>query len=288
MIAIDWQGNWLTASPFAAGTLWLGMTYAYLYSELVVRRSGIYSYLAACCFLMAEITFVGFNLQMEWLIAILAVTALAANLVRSYMAAPDTKMSWAIPPLALALSFLPIALGVFLHASTTSKLIPASWISNTFLARGIFWPFVIVMVLVAVSTRVSAWLQRHTAPAQSAAYFFGSAAAAIVAAAGLLRTFGLEDWTVQSPWLMTHADRVPGRGAAVARSQPRAAAGMGGAGGDAGDPVRRARLVDQRGRDRCGIEPTHRRTRPICSTDWFSSRWRSSVCWLRSSSAAPA
>ena len=70
------------------------------------------------------------------------------------------------------------------------------------MARGIFWPFVMVMVLVAVSTRASAWLQRHTATSQSAAYFFGSAAAAIVAAAGLLRTLGLEDWTVQSPWLM--------------------------------------------------------------------------------------
>ena len=58
------------------------------------------------------------------------------------------------------------------------------------------------MVLVAVSNRVSAWLDRHTAPVQSAVYFFGSAAAAIVAAAGLLRALGLEDWTVQAPWLM--------------------------------------------------------------------------------------
>ncbi len=178
------------------------MTYAYLYSDIAVRRSGIYSYLAAFCFLMAEITVVGFNLQLEWLIALLALTALAANLLRVNVATPNAKMSRAIPPLALALSCLPILLGMFLHASTTSKLVPPSWISNTFLARGIFWPFVAVMVLVAVSNRVSAWLDRHTAPAQSAVYFFGSAAAAIVASAALLRTVGLEDWNVQAPWLM--------------------------------------------------------------------------------------
>ena len=135
LIPIGWQGNWLTASSLVAGAIWLGMTYAYLYSDIVVRRSGIYSYLAAFCFLMAVITVVGFNLQLEWLIAILALTALAVNLVRVYVATPNAKMSRAIPPMALALSCLPILLGIVLHASTTSKLIPASWISNTFLAK---------------------------------------------------------------------------------------------------------------------------------------------------------
>ena len=120
-----WHGNWLTASSLVAGALWLGMTYAYLYSDIVVRRSGIYSYLAAFCFLMAVITVVGFNLQLEWLIAILALTALAVNLVRVYVATPNAKMSRAIPPMALALSCLPILLGIALHASKTSKLIPA-------------------------------------------------------------------------------------------------------------------------------------------------------------------
>ena len=112
LIPIVWHGNWLTASPLVAGAIWLGMTYAYLYSDIVVRRSGIYSYLAAFCFLMAVITVVGFNLQLEWLIAILTVTALAVNLVRVYVATPHDKMSRAIPPLALALSCLPILLGI--------------------------------------------------------------------------------------------------------------------------------------------------------------------------------
>ena len=104
------------------------MTYAYLYSDIVVRRSGIYSYLAAFCFLMAEITVVGFNLHLEWLIAILTVTALAANLVRVYLASQDDKMSRTIAPGAGA--ELPAdPAGVLLHASTTSKLIPATWIS---------------------------------------------------------------------------------------------------------------------------------------------------------------
>ena len=104
--------------------------------------------------------------------------------------------------MALALSFLPILLGIFLHASTTSKLIPASWISNTFLARGILWPFVVVMVLVAVSNRVSAWLDRHTAPEQSAAVFLrqrGRGDRGGRRAAPDPRARGLD---VQSPWLM--------------------------------------------------------------------------------------
>ncbi len=202
LIPIVWQGNWLTVSPLAVGAIWLGLTYSYLYSDIVVRRSGIYSYLAALCFLMAVITVVGFSLPLEWLIAILALTAVGANLARAFLVAQDDKMGRAVPPLALALSCLPILLGIFLHAGSTSKLIPATWISNTLLASGMSWPFVVVMVLVAVSNRISAWLDRHTAPVQSAVYFFGSAAAAIVAAAGLLRAFGLEDWTVQAPWLM--------------------------------------------------------------------------------------
>ena len=203
LIPIVWQGNWLTASPLAAGALWLGMTYAYLYSDIVVRRSGIYSYLAAFCFLMAEITVVGFNLQLEWLIAILAVTALAANLVRVSLATPTRQdepgdsLRWRWPSVVCRSCW-----GSSSTPARPASSSPPPGSATRSWRAACLWPFVVVMVLVAVSNRVSAWLDRHTAPAQSAVYFFGSAAAAIVAAAGLLRTLGLEDWTVQAPWLM--------------------------------------------------------------------------------------
>ena len=121
------------------------------------------------------------------------------------------------------------------------------------------WPFVAVMVLVAVSNRVSAWLDRHTAPVQSAVYFFGSAAAAIVAAAGLLRTLGLEDWTVQAPWLMA----MPIAYLVAARlwrgHSPERPLGWW-PGGHGGDPVRRVSALHRSRRDRGRIEPAHRRT----------------------------
>jgi len=195
-LEIGWVGNWLTDSPLWAGILWLLGTYAYLYSDLVVRRVGVYTYLAACCFLMAEVTVVGLSLDMAWLIAILALTALAANLVHAFLAVPNEKLSRVVPPLGMALSSIPIVLGVVLHARATSSLVPSAWVQDT------GWPFVAVMVLVAASNRVSAWLCRHAAPAWSAVYFFGSAAAAVVAAAGLLRVLDCREWSQQAPWLM--------------------------------------------------------------------------------------
>jgi hypothetical protein len=201
-LSFAWPGNWLTASSLAGGTLWLVMTYAYLYSDIVVRRSGAYVAPAAFSLLMALATVVGFNLPLEWLIGILALTALGANLARVFAAAPDEKLRRALVPLALALSSVPMLLGIFLHAASASKLLPAAWISHSYLARGISWPFVGVMVLVAVSYRVSAWLSREIAPKHAMVYFFGSAAAVIVAAAGLLRSLGLSDGLLQAPWLL--------------------------------------------------------------------------------------
>jgi len=198
-------------NPYVAGGLWLVATYAYLYSDIAVRQVGTYTYLAAFCFLLAEVTVVGLNLKDhgEALIAILAATALAANLAQTYMAARNERVSRTVPPLAMALSALPILLGILMHMGATSKLEPfASWGIKT------GWPFVGAMVLVAACNRVSAWLCRHTAPRTSAAYFFGSGAAAIVAVVAVLRatanppeSYGLDlewlrPWTWQAPIVM--------------------------------------------------------------------------------------
>jgi len=193
-------------NPYVAGGLWLVATYAYLYSDIAVRQVGTYTYLAAFCFLLAEVTVVGLNLKDhgEALIAILAATALAANLAQTYMAARNERVNRTVPPLAMALSALPILLGVLMHMGATSKLEP-------FVGWGIAtgWLFVGAMVLVAACNRVSAWLCRHTAPRTSAAYFLGSAAAAIVALVALLRATAesldvawLKLWSGQAPIVM--------------------------------------------------------------------------------------
>jgi hypothetical protein len=202
-LRLDWQGNLLSQNALLAGGLWLAGAYAYLYCDLVVHRVGTYTYLAAFCFLLAEVTIVGLNLQGEWLIAILAVTALAASLVQEFLGGRSERASRAVPPLALALSALPIVLGLAMHFRANSQIIPDSWKLTT------GWPFVAAMVLVAACNRGSAWLCRQTAPRLAAAHFFGYAAAAVVAVAGLLRALapiaGMEwlgPWSGQAPILM--------------------------------------------------------------------------------------
>lgn len=58
----SWPGNRLTHDLGLAGGLWLAAAYAYLYSDLVVRRLGFYVYLAAGALVAAELTLFGDNL----------------------------------------------------------------------------------------------------------------------------------------------------------------------------------------------------------------------------------
>lgn len=189
--------NLLLESPIWAGALWLAGTYAYLYSDLVVRRVGVYTYIAAGCLLMAEATLAWNQLGAEGVIAILALTALAANLVLNSVKETNEKLNRAIPPLALGLSALPVVLGLAMHLRATSELARHLQLGHD--SGGLF---VVVMVLVALCNRASAFLFRHKEPRTSAVYFFFSAGSLIVAAAGLLRQSGLVDWTQQAPLLM--------------------------------------------------------------------------------------
>lgn len=192
-----WAGNFLSHSPLLAGALWLAGAYAYLYSDLVVRRVGVYTYAAAFCLLIGEVTIVGDHLQTEGVIAILAITALVANMLRSSLQQSSDKLHRTITPLALGMSALPVLMGIFLHLRATSLLAGNVWGPY---ASG--WPFIAVMVLVAVCNRVSAFLFRHENSKASASYFFLSAGSLIVAAAGLLRQFELVSWSQQAPLLM--------------------------------------------------------------------------------------
>ncbi len=197
LLNIDWPGNWLTQHYLLAGGLWLAGVYAYLYSDLVVRRVGVYICLAAFCVVMAEATVAGRFLGGEGWIAVLAVTALAVNLVQMFFAKANEKVARVLPPLAMVLGALPILIGLLLHIRATSSVAAAlDWSYQT------GWPFVLVMLLVAVCNRMSAHLFQNTSPRWSAANLFGSAAALLVAAAGLLRVLNLTRWTEQAPWLM--------------------------------------------------------------------------------------
>lgn len=202
----EWVGNMLTdnlltESHLLGGGLWLAGTYVYLYSDIVVRRVGVYIYLAAFSLLWAIVTLVGWKLEAEGVILVLALVALGANLLQRSLAKEGDQLSRVAAPVGLVLSGLPLLIGWILHVGATSSAArTAGWPSDS--QTG--WFFVVVMLVVALSTRASAWLSRRTSPGQSGVYFFFSAAAVILAAAGLLRLprIGLTEWYEQAPLLM--------------------------------------------------------------------------------------
>jgi hypothetical protein len=179
----------------------LAGVYAWLYSDLVVRRVGLYVYLAAAGLLWAEIlTLELFSIHVgsEAVLATLALTSLAANLVETGSRRPDGP-KFAHPPqfavLGLCLALVPVAFGVVLHVRATSAL-HATWLYDGGLA------FVGAMAVTIVSCRVGAYLYRHTQPRLSAVYFFATALAELIGAAGLLRVLEVKAWEQQAPILM--------------------------------------------------------------------------------------
>lgn len=198
LFGYQWPGTLLTDKPMLAGGLWLAAVYTYLYSDVVVRRIGVYLALAGFSLVMVEVTLLlGFNLPVEWVIAVLALTALAINVFHAQAAGPNEKLDRAIPPLAMVLSELPVLLGVVLHIRGTS------WVTAQFeWAYPTGWEFVVAMLMVAAANRVSAFLCRRTNRRSSAVYFFFSAGGLLVAAAGLLRVLGMTAWSQQAPWMM--------------------------------------------------------------------------------------
>jgi hypothetical protein len=193
IVTAEW-GRWLALCLVLAGI------YAYSYSDLVVRRVGVYIYLAVFCLLWAEVLILNllpWKLPLaEVAIITLAVTALAINLSLAKAGESLSRLVRLGPPVGLFLSVIPVALGVLLHARATSPLL--SWWRYQ-----LSWTYVGAMLSAALSCRASAHLFRHTRPSLSLTYFFGTGAATLVGAAGLLKTaYPWMAWKDQAPLLM--------------------------------------------------------------------------------------
>ncbi len=197
-LPVSWVENSLAPQFLLCAGLWLVGTYAYLYSDIVVRRIGVYAILAGFCLVMAQVTLIdGFDVSAEVVIILLAITSLAASLVNRMTAAKHGRLARALPPLALVLGSLPILLGLALHLRATSATVQAlGWGGET---GGLF---VVAMLVVAVTSRVSAWVFSEANRKTAAAHLCFSAAALVVAAAGLLRVVGMVFWYQQTPLLM--------------------------------------------------------------------------------------
>jgi hypothetical protein len=207
VVTVPWQQ--LTALGMVVAA-----TYAYAYSDLVVRRVGVYIYLAVFTLLWTEVLVINqFQLAVTTEVAIiaLALTALASNLLAPMAArwqaglAPGEAaesallsvrpLSRAAPPMGLILSTLPVLLGLLLFFRATYQPLGDAWPLG---ADGgqytLTWLYVGAMLLTAVACRIGAHLYRHTAVWLSATYFFGTAAATLLTLAGVLWMWDVKTW----------------------------------------------------------------------------------------------
>lgn len=196
-LALNLADNLLIESTLLAGGIWVVGMYLYLYSDLVVRRIGVYVYLAAICLLMAQVTLLLPHLEHEGLIAALAITAVVLHFASGAVGEANANVRRHLSIIASVISPLPVLLGIVLHMRATSSLA-----GNLQLPYATGWLFVGVMLLVAVTNRISAYLVQREHSQISAMHFFLSAASLLVAAAGLLRQLGWTTWSWQAPVLM--------------------------------------------------------------------------------------
>lgn len=184
----------LWAVALVAAGVW-----AYLYSDLVVRRVGVYVYFGVFALLWAEVLVLAIlvpRTDEAGIIGVLAATALAALVLQATIARGLPAVARAMPPLGVFLSALPVLLGALLHFRATNQIYHDLW------PYEISWGYVAAMLLTAGTCRVGAYLCRETVPWLSAAYFFGAGAALLAGAAALLSLAGLPYWDLQAVVLM--------------------------------------------------------------------------------------
>jgi hypothetical protein len=217
VVTVHWQQLLALALVVAA-------TYAYVYSDLVVRRVGVYIYLAVFTLLWAEVLIINLlpvTLTTEVAIIALALTALASNVIAPMAirwqaaAGPDAAadatllsvrpLSRAAAPMGLILSTMPVLLGVLLFLRATYRPLNDAWPLEANGAQSPYtltWLYVGAMLLTAAACRIGAHLYRRTVPWLSATYFFGTAAGTLLTVAGVLWMWDIRTWNDLAPVLM--------------------------------------------------------------------------------------
>ncbi len=195
----------VTPSPIVGELRWLALalvvagTYAYLYSDLVVRQVGVYVHIAAATLLWAlvlTVQLLHLTLGLDALIAVLAVTALVVNGSQATLLR-DSRYTKAFPVFGVLLPLLAVALGLLVYFRALSLDLKSVWQVDK-----PAWSSVGAMLLTALSCRVGAHLYRDSRPRLAAVYFFATAAATLVAATAFLAALGLNTWQEHAPWLM--------------------------------------------------------------------------------------
>ena len=149
------QGIFLTNSVWASGLLWLTACYLYLYSELFVRRIGLYMNLAAVSLIMAEITLLDIEFfGVNGMIAVLANTACVISFATKFVPKSNENLARGVAPLALILSVVPVAIGLVRYVwAEPLNAMDLNGMGST-ANQIISWKFVIAMLVVAIANRV--------------------------------------------------------------------------------------------------------------------------------------
>ncbi len=177
----------------------LAGTYAYVYSDLFVRKVGAYIYPAAFTLLWAELLalkMLNLTYGSELILATASITALALNVLYGLVAGNQPRLSRHISPLALLLAILPVLYGLLLFGHATYEVLHARW------EYQIGWGYVGAMIVCALACRAGAFVQRANNPTMARTYFIFTGAATLLAAAGLLHVFHIDVWSSQVPILM--------------------------------------------------------------------------------------
>jgi hypothetical protein len=175
-------------------------TYAYIYSDLAVRRVGVYVYIAAFTLMWAEVLGVQLlhlDLGTDAVIAILATTALIVNGIQATLT-KESQFTRAFPVLGLLLGMISVLIGVAVYFQALS----GGELRGVWTTHPPAWTYVGAMLLTALSCRAGAHLYRHSQSKLAVFYFFATAAATMVFAVALLSALGLTHWVQHAPWMM--------------------------------------------------------------------------------------
>lgn len=195
----SWANNLLTNSALLTAAVWLVGAWLYCYSDIVVRKIGVYVFAGAACLLMTEITLAAAaDILLEWRLALLSTSALVLAIVFHFVGKQNQTAQRFFPPAVLFLSVPSLLLGLLLHARATI----AGWELAEQLHYETRWPFLVAMLWSAVCARVCAYLFSEKNHHVSAVFLFLSAGGLAAAFAGLLRVVGITDWVYQAPLLM--------------------------------------------------------------------------------------
>lgn len=190
-------------SPICGELRWLSLalvlagTYAYIYSDIVVRKHGAYIHFAAALLLWAEVLVVQLlhlKLGVDAIIAVLAGTSLAVNLAQATVAR-DQKLTRAFPMFGLLLTGLPVLMGVYEYFHYLG-------FREVWAGQSPRWSYVAAMALTAVAARLGAFIYRHSEKWLPTSYHFATAAAAMVGVVAALAAWGFERWQEHAPIMM--------------------------------------------------------------------------------------